>query len=305
MRCRLICEHDNLQTMTDAFADLHVTWRELLVRTASVTGDRLAAKWLCEHASGCDAQEFQEILDELVNERSGEHLRLMTDRFMNGEPLQYVMGRWAFRRLDLLVDSRVLIPRPETELIVEHAMAHVRGVKRVVTIAELGTGSGAIGLALLDELPYESAIVWMTDVSEDALHVARANAAGIGRQAVGARFSHGSWFDALPSELQGTLDVVVSNPPYIAEGDPEVDESVLAWEPHTALFAGNSGLDDLHVIVHGATKWLAPGGMLAVEMGHTQADAVSTMFSNAGFSDVVVRQDLAKRNRFVTGVLPD
>lgn len=265
----------------------------------------MAAKWLCERASGCDAQEFQEILDELVNERSGEHLRLMTERFMNGEPLQYVMGRWAFRRLDLLVDARVLIPRPETELIVEHAMSHVRGSKRVVNMAELGTGSGAIGLALLDELPFESAIVWMTDASEDALNVARANAAGIGRQAVGARFSHGSWYDALPLELQGTLDVVVSNPPYIADGDPEVDESVLAWEPHDALFAGASGLDDLRVIADGATTWLAPGGMLVVEMGHTLADAVSTMFADAGLIDVAVHQDLAQRNRFVTGVRPD
>ena len=305
MRCRLICEHDNLQTMTDTSGDLHITWRELLARTTSVTGDRLTAKWLCEHASGCDAQEFQEIIDELVSERSGEHLRLMTHRFMNGEPLQYVMGRWAFRRLDLLVDARVLIPRPETELIVEYAISHVRGKKNVVTIAELGTGSGAIGLALLDELPFESTIVWMTDSSEDALHVARANAAGIGRQAVGARFAVGNWYDALPPALQGTLDVVVSNPPYIAEGDPEVDESVLAWEPHTALFAADSGLAELQVIVHGATKWLAVGGMLAVEMGHTQADAVSKMFSDAGFIDIVVRQDLAKRNRFVTGVLPD
>jgi release factor glutamine methyltransferase len=190
-------------------------------------------------------------------------------------------------------------------LIVEYAISHVRGKKNVVTIAELGTGSGAIGLALLDELPFESTIVWMTDSSEDALHVARANAAGIGRQAVGARFAFGNWYDALPPALQGTLDVVVSNPPYIAEGDPEVDESVLAWEPHTALFAADSGLADLQVIVHGATKWLAVGGMLAVEMGHTQADAVSKMFSDAGFVDIVVRQDLAKRNRFVTGVLPD
>lgn len=291
--------------MTEQSGDSYVTWRDMLARTASVTGDRLAAKWLCEHASGCDSQEFQDILDEPVNDRSGEHLRLMINRFMAGEPLQYVMGRWAFRRLDLLVDGRVLIPRPETELIVEYAISHVRGIKRVVNIAEMGTGSGAIGLALLDELPFESAIVWMTDASDDALNVARANAAGIGRQAVGARFSHGSWYDALPSELQGTLDVVVSNPPYIAEDDPEIDESVLAWEPHDALFAGASGLDDLHVIVDGATKWLAPGGMLVVEMGHTQADAVSMMFSDAGFHDIVVRQDLAKRNRFVTGIRSD
>lgn len=290
--------------MTNSTNEVHVTWRELLARTVSVTGDRVVAKWLCEHASGCDGQEFAEILDELVSERSGEHLRLMTHRFMNGEPLQYVMGRWAFRRLDLLVDPRVLIPRPETELIVEYVMAHVRSKGREIRIAELGTGSGAIGLALLDELPFESTVVWMTDASNDALNVARANAAGIGRQAVGVRFATGNWYEALPTELRGTLDAIVSNPPYIAEGDPEVGESVLNWEPREALFAGDDGLSDLRTIIHGAAEWLAPGGMLAVEMGYTQADAVSKLFDDNGFTDVVVRQDLAKRNRFVTGVLP-
>lgn len=291
--------------MTDSTNDVHVTWRELLARTTATTGDRVVAKWLCEHASGCDGHEFTEILDELVSERSGEHLRLMTHRFMNGEPLQYVMGRWAFRRLDLLVDPRVLIPRPETELIVEYVMTHVRSTGSVVRIAELGTGSGAIGLSLLDELPFESAIVWMTDASDDALNVARANAAGIGRQAVGARFAMGDWFEALPGDLRGTFDAIVSNPPYIAEGDAEVGESVLQWEPRRALFAGDEGLADLRTIIEGAAEWLAPGGMLAVEMGYTQADAVSIMFADNGFIDVVVRQDLAKRNRFVTGVLPD
>ena len=290
--------------MTNSFSERHVTWRELLARTISVTGDRVVAKWLCEHASGCEGQEFTEVLDELVSERSGEHLRLMTDRFMNGEPLQYVMGRWAFRRLDLMVDSRVLIPRPETELIVEYVMAHVQEKRGGIQIAELGTGSGAIGLALLDELPYESAIVWMTDASDDALNVARANAAGIGRQAVGVRFAMGNWYEALPVELRGTLDVIVSNPPYIANDDPEVEESVLTWEPREALFAGADGLSDLRTIIHGASEWLTPGGMLAVEMGHTQADEVSTLFADNGFVDVMVRQDLAKRNRFVTGVLP-
>jgi release factor glutamine methyltransferase len=290
--------------MTNSSSDLHVTWRELLARTVSVTGDRVVSKWLCEHASGCDGQEFTDVLDELVSERSGEHLRLMTHRFMNGEPLQYVMGRWAFRRLDLLIDSRVLIPRPETELIVEYVMAHVQEKRGGIQIAELGTGSGAIGLALLDELPFESTVVWMTDASDDALNVARANAAGIGRQAVGVRFAMGNWYEALPTELRGTLDAIVSNPPYIAEGDPEVGESVLNWEPREALFAGDDGLSDLHTIIHGAAEWLAPGGLLAVEMGYTQADAVSNMFVNNGFTDVVVRQDLAKRNRFVTGVLP-
>ena len=218
------------------------------------------------------------------------------------------MGRWAFRRLDLLVDSRVLIPRPETELLVEHvtryALQKIRDVGRSVAIADLGTGSGAVGLSVLHELPFESAEVWMTDVSEDALHVARANAAGVGRNAVGARFGHGSWYEALPVDLQGSLDAIVSNPPYIAKGDPLVGESVLKWEPHNALFAGADGLDDLRAVVSDAVNWLVPGGLLAVEMGFTQATVVSQLFESAGFKNVSVHKDLAGLDRFVTGTSP-
>lgn len=218
------------------------------------------------------------------------------------------MGRWAFRRLDLLVDSRVLIPRPETELLVEHvtryALQKIRDVGRGVTIADLGTGSGAVGLSLLHELPFESAEVWMTDVSEDALHVARANAAGVGRNAVGARFGQGNWYEALPAQLYGSLDAIVSNPPYIATGDPLVGDSVLKWEPHSALFAGKDGLKDLRAVVSGATDWLVPGGLLAVEMGFSQANVVSQLFESAGFTKISLHKDLAGLDRFVTGTSP-
>jgi len=289
-------------------SDAHVTWREMVKRTEGEVGERTVAQWLCEHASGCDANEFSDILDELVSERSAQHLHSMLTRYAKGEPLQYVMGRWAFRRLDLLVDSRVLIPRPETELLVEHvtryALQKIRDVGRGVTIADLGTGSGAVGLSLLHELPFESTEVWMTDVSEDALHVARANAAGVGRNAVGARFGHGSWYEALPTELHGSFDAIVSNPPYIATGDPLVGESVLKWEPHSALFAGKDGLNDLRRVVSGATDWLVPGGLLAVEMGFTQANVVSELFESAGFTKISLHKDLAGLDRFVTGISP-
>ena len=286
-------------------SEAHLTWREMVKRTQGEVGERTVAQWLCEHASGCDAGEFNDILDELVSERAAQHLHSMLARYATGEPLQYVMGRWAFRRLDLLVDSRVLIPRPETELLVEHvtryAMQKIRDVGRGVTIADLGTGSGAVGLSLLHELPFESAEVWMTDVSEDALHVARANAAGVGRNAVGARFGQGNWYEALPADLRGSLDAIVSNPPYIALGDSFVGESVLKWEPHSALFAGKDGLADLRIVVAGATDWLAPGGLLAVEMGFTQAAVVAQLFESAGFNHVSVHKDLAGLERFVTG----
>ena len=280
----------------------HITWRAMLQRVEEQVGQRNIARWLCEHASGCDADEFSEVLDELVSERSGQQLHDMLQRFASGEPLQYVMGRWAFRQLDLLVDKRVLIPRPETELIVDIVKNHLGSKREAITLVDLGTGSGPIGLSLLHELPLGAATVWMTDESEDALHVARANAAGIGRPAIGARFAHGHWCDALPADLVGVCDVVVSNPPYIAEGDAEVEASVLQWEPSDALFAGVDGLADIAQIVQTAPKWLAVGGMLVTEMGYTQASAIQQLFNAAGFTHVTVHQDLTGRDRFVSGI---
>ncbi len=282
--------------------DGHITWRELMANTAETVGDKALARWLCEHASGLDAEEFSAAIDELVNARSGIHLEAMIRRVLDGEPVQYVMGRWAFRYLDLMVDQRVLIPRPETELLVEIVLHHVGDSKGPFTMADLGTGSGAIGLSLLHELPLNSATVWMTDASTDAIDVARANAAGIGRPAVGARFEVGSWWDALPSEIAGLFDVVVSNPPYIAHEDAEVEQSVNKWEPHSALFAGADGLDDIRVITSGAAQWLRSGGLLVTEMGYTQASAVLDLFTSAGLKNVTVHKDLAGHDRFVSGV---
>jgi release factor glutamine methyltransferase len=284
--------------------DGHITWRELMANTAETLGDTAVARWLCEHASGLDAEEYVAELDELVNARSGIHLDAMIRRVLDGEPVQYVMGRWAFRYLDLLVDQRVLIPRPETELIVEIVLRHVGASKGPFTMADLGTGSGAIGLSLLHELPLHSATVWMTDASADAIDIARANAAGIGRPAAGARFETGSWWDALPSDIAGLCDVVVSNPPYIAQGDVEVEASVNEWEPHSALFAGNDGLDDIRTLAAGAPQWLRHGGLLVVEMGYSQAEAVSELFVAAGLTDVTVHKDLAGHDRFVSGIKP-
>lgn len=284
--------------------DGHITWRELMASTAEALNDAPMARWLCEHASGLDAEEFVAEFDELVNARSGIHLDAMIRRVLDGEPVQYVMGRWAFRYLDLMIDQRVLIPRPETELMVDVVLRHVGASKGPFTMADLGTGSGAVGLSLLHELPLNSATVWMTDISTDAIDVARANAAGIGRPAAGARFEVGSWWDALPSDFAGLFDVVVSNPPYIARGDAEVESSVNEWEPHLALFSGDDGLDDIRVIATDAPQWLRSGGLLVVEMGYTQAFAVTSLMSAAGFIDVTVHQDLAGHDRFVSGVKP-
>ncbi|MGH9132486.1 MAG: methyltransferase, partial [Ilumatobacteraceae bacterium] len=171
-----------------------VTIRELWEQTADLLDDRPAARWLCEVATSTDGDEFLAALGEPATARMVAHLDAMVARYRAGEPLQYVLGRWGFRHLDLAVDARVLIPRPETELVAETAIALATACGSPVTVADLGTGSGAIGLAMADELPLAGTTVWITDADADALDVARANLAGIGRAAINVRVGHGSWF---------------------------------------------------------------------------------------------------------------
>ena len=276
----------------------HLTWRQLWADTAKVLDDRPAARWLCETACGLDGDEFTAALDEPATERMVKHLDEMVGRYRSGEPLAYAMGRWTFRRVELMIDRRVLIPRPETELVAEAAIELARSVSPR-RVADLGTGSGAIGLSMAAELPIDNTEVWLTDASTDALDVARANAAGLGRAAANVRFGQGSWWSALPSELRGTFDVVVSNPPYIAVDDTEVDESVREWEPASALFAGGDGLDDIRAIMTGAREWLKPGGWLVLEIGYRQGDAVLALATECGLVNAEVRNDLAHRPRIV------
>jgi release factor glutamine methyltransferase len=279
----------------------HVTWSALLAQTTEQLVDANEARWLCEHASGLDGAEFAAALGEFATTAMVKSLEGMVRRRLAGEPLQYVMRRWAFRHLDVLVDERVLIPRPETELLVDIAKELVRGVE-APRIVDLGTGSGVIGLSLAGELYPKVGEVWLVDASAAALEVARANIAGVGRAGAVVRVAEGDWFAALPDDLRGQVDVVVANPPYIADGDDEVEESVVRWEPHTALYSGADGLDAIRRIVADAPAWLRVGGWLATEIGYRQGDAVRALFDSS-WSSVAVKRDLAGRDRFVVARL--
>jgi release factor glutamine methyltransferase len=281
-----------------------VTWRTLLNETIEVLGERPQARWICETACGLDGDEFLAELDEPATERMVAQLDAMVARYRAGEPLAYVMGHWSFRTIELMVDRRVLIPRPETEMVAGRALELARGVADQRRVVDLGTGSGAIGLSLAAELPIMGTEVWLTDYSTDAVDVARANAIGLGRAAANVRVSHGSWFDALPVDVRGEIDVVVSNPPYIADGDPEVAESVLEYEPHTALFAGDDGLDDVRTIARDARDWLRSGGWLVMEIGYQQGDAVKALLERFGYADVAIANDLTGRPRIAEGRNP-
>lgn len=285
----------------ESSGDGTISWRQLWNETAAIAG-RPQARWLCEEASGAFGAEFVEVQSQPVTERCIAHLDAMLARLRDGEPLQYVLGHWSFRRLDLLVDPRVLIPRSETELVAEVTLGLVGSLaagwpQRPLPVADLGTGSGAIGLSLADELPRGVADVWLTDVSADALDVARANLAGLGMAGAGVQLGQGQWFAALPVALRGKLAVVVSNPPYIAHDDPDVALDVRQWEPALALFADDHGLAHVHTIASGAAVWLRPGGWLVLEIGAGQGSAVADLLRSAGLCEVEVRPDLSGRDR--------
>lgn len=210
------------------------------------------------------------------------------------EPLQYIDGTAHFRDLVLRVDRRVLIPRPETEVLVQ-AVLDWAGGRDALSALDVGTGSGAIALALATEGPFARVVA--VDVSAEALEVARGNHQ---HAAPGAPvdFRAGSLYGAVSGER---FDAIVSNPPYVAEGERDaLDAEVRDWEPAAALFAGEGGLDVIAPLVAGAPEHLAPGGLLAMEIGAAQAEAVCALVrARGGFAEPVVKRDLAGRNRIV------
>ena len=284
----------------DAFS-----WREMLAQVTEQLGDSNEARWICEHASGCDREEFVTELNNGITVTMAGNVQKMVARRLGGEPLQYVMRRWAFRHLDVMVDERVLIPRPETEQVVDFALGLAREMRmkllRQLQIVDLGTGSGVIGLALASELTLGAAEVLLTDASSEALEVASANLVGIGRAATQVRIAQGSWYEALPPSLRNRVDLLVSNPPYIAEGDDEVAADVRKYEPHFALFSGSDGLVALRTIIGGASEWLTSGGWLVCEIGYRQGEVVRELFKNSGFVDVRIGNDLAGKPRIAAG----
>ncbi len=288
---------------------MSITWKELTEEAArrfaeaAVPEPEVSARWIGREATGADAAEWLSVADQPATKRQLASFDRMVERRANGEPLQYVLGSWGFRTLDLFVDERVLIPRPETEVVVEHAIGQLRRVVETVpgTVAvDLGTGSGAIGLSLAAEV--SGVEVWLTDDSSDALAVARANLAGLGTAGGSVRLAEGDWFDALPLDLAGRLGVVVSNPPYVA--DPEdLEPQVARWEPRRALVAPEAGTAHLVQLIEEAPRWLVPSGALVLEMAPDQVAAMAERAA-AGFAEVATIEYLADRPRGIVATHP-
>lgn len=310
-----------------------------------------ASRRILTEVSGYEASELLSIWHEPAPEGAAARYEQMLQQLLAGEPLQYVLGSWGFRCLDLFLDNRVLIPRPETEIVVEVALKELAArslskqsasQEQVITqesanprllAADLGCGSGAIGLSLAAECP--NAEVVCTDISADALAVTRANLAGIGTAGMRVRLAQGSWYEALekiPSSqrptvpaqnpqaanlpkplkkgtaslnpapnpqtdsLKGTLDLIVSNPPYIATHEP-LPEVVAAHEPAHALYAGPVGNEAILALLSGALRWLAPGGSIVCEIAPRQAAPATYAAQANGLANIKILPDLTNKPR--------
>jgi release factor glutamine methyltransferase len=259
-----------------------VTLGQALTQALAQGIDRLDASLLLLHVLGRDHDRAWLLAhnDEALAAAAQERYRILCTQRSKGEPLAYLTGEKEFFGLSLQVDSRVLVPRPDTETLVDWALS--LSLPERARVIDLGTGSGAIALALKQARPQ-----WQVaglDLSAGALAVAHANAQRLG---LSVNWLAGHWL----SGLDGPFDLIVSNPPYIAEGDAHL--AALRHEPILALTAGEQGLDALQEVVGQSSTRLAPGGWLLLEHGHEQAQAVRTMLDRAPWTDVQSRTDLA------------
>jgi release factor glutamine methyltransferase len=265
---------------------------EALLRDAAAI-DRVDAEWLLAHVLGQSRSWLFAHSGDPVPVEFTEHFAALLARRRAGAPVAYLTGAQGFWTLELEVSSATLIPRPETELLVELALARIP-VDAGPRIADLGTGSGAIALAIAKERPRTAVIA--SDASSAALEVARRNATR--NRIANITFCEGDWFAPLAGER---FDLIASNPPYIAEGDPHLGEGDLRFEPPAALSSGADGLDAIRNIVRDAPAHVATGGWLLLEHGWNQGVAVRQLLQAAGFIDVETAQDLEARDRVSLG----
>ena len=250
----------------------------------------LDAQLLLLHAVGHDDAGRAWLIahdDYTLHAAEWECWQRLAQRRLQGEPVAYLRGWREFFGLRLGVDSRVLDPRPDTETLVEWALALLPDLGPQPNVADLGTGSGAIACAVAQHAPH--AHIWASDASAAALQVARHNARQL---QLPVQFAHGNWFDAFSRhDAPSRFDLLLSNPPYIRSSDPHLQ--ALRHEPLHALASGADGLDDIRTLIEQAPQWLRPGGWLLLEHGHDQAQAVQQLLQARGFAHVQGRKDLA------------
>jgi len=274
----------------------HTVSQALTWATAALD-DRVDAEYLLMHLLQCSRTHLITHATTALSEEQWQSFGNLVQRRQAGEPVAYITGSRGFWSLELSVTPDVLIPRPDTELLVETVLELADNSLRR-TVVDLGTGSGAIALAIAAERPAWRVIA--TDASEAALNVARRNAWQLGLDRV--EFFHGNWCAALPSDL--VPDIIVSNPPYIAPDDPHLLQGDLRFEPMSALKAEDNGLGDIRQITEQAKALLPATGTLLFEHGYQQAAAVREILAAAGLVQVRSLYDLGGHERVTLGVKP-
>ena len=269
---------------------------EILLRTAGSRIDPVDAQWLLAHVLGQSPAWLYAHANDAVEAAVAARFESLLERRHAGEPVAYLTGHRGFWTLDLQVTPDTLIPRAETELLVELALARLPS-DRMLLVADLGTGSGAIALALARERP--RARVLATDASPAALAVARDNAAALGITNIA--FACGDWCAPLNDRR---FDLIASNPPYISTDDPHLSRGDLRHEPPAALASGTDGLDAIRAIVAAAPLHLVAGGWLLLEHGLAQGAAVRALLQRGGFIEVRTDRDLEGRERVSSGRWP-
>ena len=261
---------------------------EKLLRDAGIATSRVDAEWLLGAAAGLSRSELHAKRDRALTEDEARSYERSLDRRRAREPLAYILGEWGFRRLTLKVDERVLVPRPETEVVVERCLQLIRDLAEP-SVLDVGTGSGAIALAIADE--HHGARVTAIDVSPDALALAGENASTSGLSVTFVQHD-------VREGLEGIYDLVVSNPPYVtAEEIETLEPEVRDWEPRIATV----GADHTAVIADEAARVLGPGGHLVLEVADGRGEEVAGLLAGRGYEDVRASGDLAGRDRVVEG----
>ena len=269
----------------------------------NVPDSRIAAELLAARLLKCGRGFLVSSMDKVVPETHLEAMRRGMVRLANGEPVQHVLGEWDFRKLTLKCDRRALIPRPETEDLVERVLKHLKSVygdtgAEVPFVVDVGTGSGCIILSLAKE--FGKGVFLGTDISAEAISLARENATRCGLDG-SVKLAVAEGLDDFDPE---SVDVIVSNPPYITTADCEtLDPRVKDYEPRNALDGGVSGLDFYERFIGDAMNVLKPGGALFFEIGDGQGDALRALFESYGFTDIKIEKDFSGHDRYASGML--
>ncbi|NVJ58861.1 MAG: peptide chain release factor N(5)-glutamine methyltransferase [Gammaproteobacteria bacterium] len=275
------------------------TIKELIDSNLTKFPDRdcalMDAEILTAHALSHSRSWVKASIGDALTEQQINAISLLFDRRIKGEPVAYILEEWEFYSIPLKVSPATLIPRPETEHLVERCIEIMANIESL-SILDLGTGTGAIAIALAKNV--HNASVTALDFSAEALEVARSNAL---TNQVDVEFRHSDWFEAVNEHER--FDLIVSNPPYVAFDDPHLSRGDLRFEPQSALTAGEDEFSDLKTIINDAGLYLNIGGALLVEHGYDQGTFVRELFTRAGFTDVKTHQDYSGNDRFTEGYL--